>query len=103
MAIMGFGGGALIASPLSSQLLAVYDSAFDPSDPTTVASGDAVMKLSLTLAVVYFLVMMLGVFNVRVPAPECKPAGFDPAKLTARPMITSANVSANNAVKTPQF
>jgi len=103
MAIMGFGGGALIASPLSSQLLAFYDTAFDPSDPTTVASGDAVMKLFLSLAVIYFLVMMLGVFNVRVPAPGWKPAGFDPAKITAKPMITSANVSANNAVKTRQF
>ena len=103
MAIMGFGGGALIASPLSSQLLAFYDTAFDPSDPTTVASGDAVMKLFLSLAVIYFLVMMLGVFNVRVPAPGWKPAGFDPAKITAKPMITAANVSANNAVKTRQF
>ncbi|MBA3798220.1 MAG: MFS transporter, partial [Geodermatophilaceae bacterium] len=103
MAIMGFGGGALIASPLSSQLLARYDSGFDPTDPTTVASGDAVMKLFITLAVVYFLVMMLGVFNVRVPAPGWKPPGFDPAKLTAKPMITAGNVSANNAVKTPQF
>ena len=103
MAIMGFGGGALIASPLSSQLLARYDSAFDPADPTTVASGDAVMKLFITLAIVYFLVMMLGVFNVRVPAPGWTPPGFDPAKLTAKRMITSANVSAKNAVKTPQF
>jgi len=103
MAIMGFGGGALIASPLSSQLLARYDSGFDPTDPTTVASGDAVMKLFITLAVIYFLVMMLGVFNVRVPAPGWKPPGFDPAKLTAKPMITAGNVSANNAVKTPQF
>ena len=103
MAIMGFGGGALIASPLSSQLLAFYDTAFDPSDPTTVASGDAVMKLFLTLAVIYFLVMMLGVFNVRVPAPGWKPPGFDPAKITAKSMITAANVSANNAVKTRQF
>ena len=54
MAIMGFGGGALIASPLSSQLLAWYDDGYDPADPKSVASGSAVSMLFLTLGVVYF-------------------------------------------------
>lgn len=98
MAIMGFGGGALIASPVSSQLLEFYDTAEGGT-----ASGGAVAKLFVTLGVAYFLVMMLGVFNVRVPAPGWQPAGFDPAKLKSKPMVTTGNVSAANSTKTPQF
>jgi MFS family permease len=103
MAIMGFGGGALVASPLSRQLMSFYDPDYDASVASSVASGDAVAKLFLTLGVAYFLVMMLGVFNVKVPAPGWRPAGFDPARVTAKPLVTNANVSAANAIKTPQF
>ncbi|MPZ82728.1 MAG: MFS transporter [Actinophytocola sp.] len=103
MAIMGFGGGALIASPLSRQLMALYDPDYDSSVSSSVASGGAVASLFVTLGIVYFLVMMLGVFNVKVPPPGWTPAGFDPAKLTAKPLVTTSNVSAANAIKTPQF
>ena len=44
LAIMGFGGGALVASPVESKLLAFYDSGFDPEDVTSVASGSAVAR-----------------------------------------------------------
>jgi MFS family permease len=103
MAIMGFGGGALIASPLSRQLMGLYDPDYDSSVSTSVASGGAVAALFVTLGIVYFIVMMFGVFTVKVPAPGWRPAGFDPAKVAAKPLITSANVSADNAIKTPQF
>ncbi|MFC4857647.1 OFA family MFS transporter [Actinophytocola glycyrrhizae] len=103
MAIMGFGGGALVASPLSRQLMSLYDSGYDPSDSASVASGGSVALLFLTLGIGYFVVMMFGVFNVRVPAPGWRPAGFDPAKLTAKPLVTTAHVSATNAIRTPQF
>jgi MFS family permease len=103
MAIMGFGGGALVASPLSRQLMAFYDSGYDPSDPTSVASGGAVTSLFVTLGVAYFLVMMLGVFTVKVPPPGWAPAGFDAAAVAAKPMVSAANVSAANAIRTPQF
>ncbi|OLF13842.1 MFS transporter [Actinophytocola xinjiangensis] len=103
MAIMGFGGGALVASPLSRQLMSFYDPAYDSSVASSVASGDAVAKLFLTLGIGYFLVMMLGVFNVKVPPPGWRPAGFDPTKLKAKPLVTTANVSAANAIRTPQF
>jgi MFS family permease len=103
MAIMGFGGGALIASPLSRQLMGIYDPGYDSSVSTSVASGSAVAALFLTLGIVYFIVMMFGVFTVKVPAPGWRPAGFDPAKVAAKSLVTSANVSADNAIKTPQF
>lgn len=103
MAIMGFGGGALVASPLSTELLQFYDAGYNPAVAGSVASGNAVAKLFLTLGVGYFLVMMFGVFTVRVPAEGWLPAGFDPATLKARPLVTTANVSAANAIRTPQF
>ncbi|WP_313885865.1 MFS transporter [Fodinicola feengrottensis] len=100
---MGFGGGALIASPLSTQLLGLYDSKYHPTDPTSVASGGAVAALFVTLGIAYFIVMMYGVFTVRVPAEGWRPAGFDPATVAARPLVTTNDVSAANAIKTPQF
>jgi MFS family permease len=103
MAIMGFGGGALVASPLSRQLMAFYDSGYDPSDSTSVASGSAVTSLFVTLGIAYFLVMMLGVFTVKVPPPGWAPAGFDAAAVAAKPMVSTADVSAANAIRTPQF
>ena len=103
LAIMGFGGGALIASPLSNQLMARYDPAFHPSVPGSVASGHAVAMLFVTFAVLYGLMMSFGVATVRVPRPGWRPAGFDPATVAAKPLVTTANVSAGNAIRTPQF
>jgi MFS family permease len=103
MAIMGFGGGALVASPLSRQLMSLYDAGYDPSNSKSVPTGSAVALLFLTLGIVYFIVMMFGVFNVKVPAPGWKPAGFDPSQLKAKPLVTTSHVSAANAIKTPQF
>jgi MFS family permease len=103
LAIMGFGGGALIASPLSTQLLGLYDPNYNASVPTSVASGSAVAALFVTLGIVYFIVMMYGVFTVKVPAEGWKPAGFDPATVAAKPLVTTSDVSAANAIKTPQF
>jgi MFS family permease len=103
MAIMGFGGGALIASPLSTQLLSWFDSGYNPSDPKSVATGSAVAMLFVTLGLVYFAVMMYGAFTVRVPPEGWRPEGFDPATLKAKPLVTTANVSAANAIRTPSF
>jgi MFS family permease len=102
MAIMGFGGGALIASPLSRQLMNWYDPAYDGT-ATTTPSGHAVSLLFLTLGLVYLVFMMFGAFIVRVPADGWKPAGFDPASIKAKPLVTTDSVSAANAIKTPQF
>ncbi|MFI5938302.1 OFA family MFS transporter [Actinoplanes sp. NPDC051494] len=103
MAIMGFGGGALIASPLSRQLLSAYDSGYDPNVGTSVASGGALVSLFVTLGIAYFVIMMFGVTNMRVPADDWKPEGFDPASIKAKPMITTASVSAANAIRTRTF
>ncbi|WP_431874701.1 OFA family MFS transporter [Micromonospora marina] len=103
LAIMGFGGGAMVASPLSRQLLSFYDPGYDPANSGSTASGSALVWLFVTLGVGYFVIMMFGVFNVRVPAPDWRPAGFDPAKVARKPLVTTANVSAANAVRTRSF
>jgi len=95
MAIMGFGGGAMVASPLSQELLVAYGG--------TDFGGDAVMKLFLTLAVVYFAFMMFGVFTVKVPAPGWTPPHFDPSTVKQKALVTNNHVSAANAIRTPQF
>ncbi|GAA4121433.1 OFA family MFS transporter [Nocardioides fonticola] len=103
MAIMGFGGGALVASPLSGRLLELYDSGYDASDATTVADGHAVALLFVTLAVLYAVFMAFGAATVRVPPEGWRPAGFDPGAVASAPLVTTAQVSARNAVRTPQF
>lgn len=101
MAIMGFGGGALIASPVSTALLKMYDPA--SADKNWVASGESVGKLFLTLAVVYLAYMLFGAFTIKVPADGWRPSGFDPAKVKAAQLVTTDHVSAANAIKTRQF
>jgi MFS family permease len=103
MAIMGFGGGALVASPLSRQLMNWYDPAYDPAVAGTTPSGASVAWLFLTLAGLYLVFMMFGAFLVRVPASDWRPAGFDPESVKKKALVTTESVSANNAIKTPQF
>ena len=101
MAIMGFGGGALIASPVSTALLSFYDP--NSGAANWVASGDSVGKLFLTLAVIYLAYMMFGAFTIKVPAADWVPAGFDPSKVRVKALVTSNHVSARNAIRTRQF
>lgn len=103
MAIMGFGGGAMVAAPLSRQLLSFYDPAYDPTDAASLADGQALTWLFVTLGIVYFAIMMLGVANIRVPSPGWRPDGFDPSEVKQKALVTENDVSAANAVRTPQF
>jgi MFS family permease len=110
MAIMGFGGGAMIASPLSTTLLSRFGTGSHPLKPdgspnltVSIYDADTVAKLFVTLGLAYFVVMMFGVFTVRVPAPGWHPVHWDPALHKPKAMQTTAHVSATNAIKTPQF
>jgi MFS family permease len=103
LAIMGFGGGALIASPASRQLMGLYDSGYDPDVASSVANGHALVLLFITLGIAYFLIMMFGVLTVRVPPPDWRPAGWDPAEVAAKPLVTTASVTAANAIRTRSF
>ncbi|MBG0560083.1 OFA family MFS transporter [Actinoplanes sp. NEAU-A11] len=103
LAIMGFGGGALIAGPLSRQLMSLYDSDYDPNVATSVADGTALTWLFVTLGIGYFVIMMFGVFNIRVPREGWQPEGWDPASVRQKPLVTTAQVSAANAIRTRAF
>jgi MFS family permease len=97
IAIMGFGGGALIASPLTSQLLAAYGG----TGNTPSVSG--IGMTFLTMGIIYAVFMSVGWLLIRVPADDWKPAGWDPAHSKQGTLITRGHVSAANAIKTPQF
>ncbi|HEY8981353.1 MAG TPA: OFA family MFS transporter [Streptomyces sp.] len=86
IAIMGFGGGALIASPWSAQMLESFGS-----------DSDGIALAFLVHGLTYAVFMTLGVLLVRVPsAPAVAPAASQAA-------VTGPQVSANSAVRTPQF
>jgi MFS family permease len=92
LAIMGFGGGAMIGSPLGNQLMAHFHAAGEP----TIASTWVVM------GVLYFLFMMVGVFTIRVPRQGWKPEGWVPSD-KGNALISTHNVAVEQAWKTPQF
>ncbi|MDI3329619.1 MAG: OFA family MFS transporter [Micrococcus sp.] len=98
LAIMGFGGGALIASPLSNSLMALFGGG---TDPENLEAG--LLQTFLTLAAVYAVVIALGALVIRVPHPDWRPSGWDPSTAAAKPLQTTANVSADSALRTPQF
>jgi MFS family permease len=92
MAIMGFGGGAMIASPLATMLM----TRFAGTAPQGVAPTFVIM------GALYFMFMMFGVFSVRVP-----PDGWTPPPLRSsmqtRFGAPDAGVTAMQAIRTPQF
>jgi len=92
MAIMGFGGGALIGAPLGVKLMDHFKS----------AASIGVAEAFIVMAFLYAISMLFGAFLVRVPAEGWKPNGWEPKK-HVKPMMTNANVSVDVAWKTPQF
>ena len=92
MAIMGFGGGALIAAPLSILLMGHFKT----------ATSNGVLETFVTMGVIYFMFMMIGVYAVRVPAADWKPTGWI-APARPKTLVTSANVAVDMAWRTPQF
>ena len=92
MAIMGFGGGAVLGGPLERFLYGRF------AGPHSVGVAEAMV----VMGVLYFCFMMFGVFTIRTPAPGWKPQGWTPqAKSSA--MITTHNVRVATAMGTPQF
>ncbi|HEV2380822.1 MAG TPA: OFA family MFS transporter [Terriglobia bacterium] len=92
MAIMGFGGGALIGSPLANNLMAYF----------RTDHNLGVEKTFLVMGSIYFAAMMFGVFTVRLPLDGWKPEGWAaPAKPKA--LVTTRDLEVNAAFGTPQF
>ena len=93
MAIMGFGGGAMIAAPLSVALMNHFKS----------ATSIGVAETFIVLGIAYFISMTIGSLAIRVPPADWKPAGWTPPVETKQKMITRNHVHIDQALKTPQF
>ena len=93
LAIMGFGGGALIAAPFSRYLLETYAD----------TAAQAIVPAFLTLGSIYLVTILLGAFTVRVPPEGWRPEGWTPPTSQSNKMITSGNVTAAESIRTPQF
>jgi Na+/melibiose symporter-like transporter len=89
---MGFGGGAMIGSPLSVLLMAHFHTSSDLG----------VGKTFLVMGAAYFLFMMFGVFTIRVPQDGWKPEGWVPSTKGSA-LISTHDVDVTNAFHTPQF
>jgi MFS family permease len=93
MAIMGFGGGAMIGSPLADRLMKFY----------ATEGSVGVWETFVTMGLIYLVAMLIGAFGYRIPPPGWKPAKWTPPTASANRMITSRHVHVNQALKTPQF
>lgn len=93
MAIMGFGGGAMIGAPLADILMRQY------ATPTSVG----VWETFLTLGIIYFIAMLSGAFGYRIPPQDWKPAGWSAPAAHANSMMTTRHVHVATAWRTPQF
>jgi MFS family permease len=93
MAIMGFGGGAMIGAPLAQMLMEHFHT------PTSVG----VWQTFVVMGAIYFVFMMGGALGYRVPPADWKPHGWTPPAANVRAMITHGQVHLRDAHKTPQF
>jgi MFS family permease len=91
LAIMGFGGGAMIGAPLADRLM----NAFASDTSIGVWQTFAVMSF------MYLIAMLAGTFGYRLP-----PRGWQPRTAVSqkpKALVTSAHVDVNEAIRTPQF
>ncbi len=92
LAIMGFGGGALIGAPLGVELMGRFRS----------STSVGVKEAFVVMACAYFAYMIFGAFLVRVPEPGWRPEGYAPPTRPKK-LVTDADVAVDIAWKTPQF
>lgn len=92
MAIMGFGGGAMIGAPLADRLMKHFAS----------ATSVGVWESFVVLGILYFVAMLCGAFGYRVPPKDWRPAGWTPTPSKSA-AVTSRQVHVDVAWKTPQF
>ena len=93
MAIMGFGGGAMIGAPLANLLMNTFRT------PTSVG----VWQTFVAMAAIYFVFMIGGAFGYRLPPAGWRPDGWTPPASNGKAMITTRHVHLRDAHKTKQF
>ena len=94
MAIMGFGGGAMIGSPLAKDLMAH----FHASD-----GGPGVAPAMLVMGGLYFLAILFGALIVRVPPADYKAGSATPKANESKAATTAPSVPLAAAFRSPQF
>src|SRR2546426_469245 len=92
MAIMGFGGGAMIAAPLSDSLMSRFAS----------SSSVGVWQTFVVMGLLYFFAMLLGAFAFRLPPPGWTPPGWTPPE-DPHALVARGHVHVSRAVRTVQF
>ena len=97
MAIMGFGGGAMIGSPLATSLMTKFSSEING------ITQPGIWQTFVVLAIIYSFFMISGSLGYRVPPSGWKPAGWHPPMNKSNNMIAVNHVHLNKAHKTPQF
>jgi MFS family permease len=98
LAIMGFGGGAMIGTPLADTLMKHF------ATPDSVG----VWQTFVVFGVLYFAAMMAGAFGYRLPAAGWRPAGWTPptdgsAGRDSLSALSAMSVPVDRAWKTKQF
>lgn len=91
MAIMGFGGGAMIGAPLADLLMDLFRT------PNAIGAWQSFVALAAFHAVF----MLAGAFGYRVPPVGWRPVGWTPPVSAA--LVTQGHVHVRDAHKTPQF
>lgn len=92
MAIMGFGGGALIGSPLGVRLM----------DTFRTESSGGVAEAFAVMAIIYALFMLFGAAIIRVPSVDWQPPGWEQKPLVEQPS-RSVEIGVDRAWRTRQF
>jgi MFS family permease len=93
MAIMGFGGGAMIGAPLANILMNQFRT------PTSVG----VWQTFIAMGAIYFVFMLGGAFGYRLPPAGWRPTGWTAPAAVGGAMITTRQVHLRDAHKTKQF
>lgn len=91
MAIMGFGGGALVGAPLANWLINFFAD----------GQGSGVWQSILALAVIYALFMLCGTLGYRLPPMGWHPVGAKAQQAISKQPTVQVHVSV--AWRTPQF
>jgi MFS family permease len=92
MAIMGFGGGAMIGSPLAVTLMNTFKA----------SSTHGLAETFVAMGIIYFLFMLIGVFLVRLPPPNWKPEGWKPT-VAQQQLVAVRQMHVSEAWRTTQF
>jgi MFS family permease len=93
MAIMGFGGGAMIGAPLANLLMNHFR-----------GGGDGgIWQTLLVLAAIYLVFMLGASFGYRLPPAGWQPEGWTAPVAGTRRLVTAGHVHLRDALRTPQF